>query len=182
VIAAIDSDRSDAFESLREAMRTARWRSMLEALEAATVLPPLGISVAPTGDARRAVRRLVRTTWHRLEHRVAAAERGTAHWHDVRKAAKSMRYAGELLEPLLGPGARTLARECARIQTELGQQQDQVVARAWLLRHAGEGPLGRASAKLLAYYPEQSASTPPHWRRMWKQTRKSGAEITGATR
>src|ERR1019366_6655125 len=56
--------------------------------------------------------------------------------HEVRKAAKGMRYAAETFEPVLGKPVRRIAQRFVAIHELLGSGQDAVVARD-LLRQLG---------------------------------------------
>src|SRR5205814_9458681 len=123
------------------------WSRMLRALEATAVLPPLASSIAPTSEGRRAAPELLRKSWRRPVQRVKAAQAGETTWHEVRKAAKSNRYAAERLEPRVGPKAHRLAREAERMQTQLGEQCDLIMASVWLERHRVNAPDATAAAR-----------------------------------
>jgi CHAD domain-containing protein len=176
VIAAIEAERAAAHRCLVDAMRSLRWQSMLRMLDAAAVLPPLRTTVAPTDDARDRVPRLLRKSWRRLEGRVADASATPTGWHEVRKAAKSTRYAVEMVEPLLAGAAQRLARDTERMQTELGRRQDDVVARAWLHDHGRAGTLRPAAQRLACQYRDPDSNRPPHWKKLWKRARRSARE------
>lgn len=119
-----------------EALSSTRYFRLLDSLEGLVAAPPL------VGDghrpAHKVVHRLLRHDLRRVleRHRrterssdVAAAELAL---HEVRKAAKRLRYAGESAQPVLGKPARKLARRAEAIQELLGEHQDTVVARATL--------------------------------------------------
>ena len=66
--------------------------------------------------------------WSRPELRSHPPERD--HWyHEIRKAAKRLRYAGEAVEPAFGAPAAALAENAENLQEVLGEHQDSVVAR-----------------------------------------------------
>jgi len=91
---------------------------------AAEVLPPL-----LEREQRRLHRRVIRA--HEVRDHPAAYDEAV---HDVRKAAKRLRYAWEVAEPVLGEhasGQRAAAREVTRL---LGERQDIVLTRALLPR------------------------------------------------
>ena len=177
LIAAVEAERTAAHRCLVEEMRTPRWQSMLRTLDAAAVLPPLRTTIAPTSDARDAAHSLLRKSWRRLERRVAAAPEAPSGWHEVRKAAKSTRYAAELLEPLLGKDTRPLARSAERIQTQLGREQDKVIARAWLQEHARDASIGPTAQKLAERDSAHAADKPRRWKDLWKQARRSARTL-----
>jgi CHAD domain-containing protein len=49
--------------------------------------------------------------------------------HEVRKAAKRLRYTAEVAAPVLGGRAATLAKRAKQVQTVLGRRQDTDVTR-----------------------------------------------------
>jgi CHAD domain-containing protein len=173
LLATIDVERAAAHRNLVDVMSTARWQSMLSALDTAAVLPPLTQTTAPTTEARGATRRLLRKSWRRLQRRVDAAHTTNAGWHEVRKAAKSTRYVAELLEPILGAKARRLARSTQRIQTKIGKDQDRIVARKWLKDHARDEQIGYIARRLEHRFVAAPDNQPRHWPRMWKLARRA---------
>lgn len=64
----------------------------------------------------------------------AGATNVDAALHDVRKAAKRMRYTAESAEPVLGSAAEHVAAAAQRVQEVLGEHHDSVVARDQLRR------------------------------------------------
>ena len=74
----------------------------------------------------------------RLRSRVAAAaaaggaEEHLHALHQVRKAAKRLRYAAEVAAPVLGARAETLAETAKAVQTVLGDHRDSALVRAAL--------------------------------------------------
>jgi CHAD domain-containing protein len=87
---------------------------------------------------------LVRKEWKRLRRRHRRGDDP----HEVRKAAKRLRYAYELVEPVWGKQAkrpRQAARELTRV---LGDRQDTLVSREWLAALAGGRTSGLAGFAL----------------------------------
>ncbi|WP_435735806.1 CYTH and CHAD domain-containing protein [Cellulosimicrobium sp. PMB13] len=130
----------------REALRTAvaqmgedRYLDLLTALEDLADDPPLTDRAAdPAGDVLPA---LARTAWKRTRRRARAAaaadgERREELLHDVRKAAKRARYAGESMAPAIGKDAARFARRLEAVQDALGDHHD-AVALARTLRELG---------------------------------------------
>ena len=126
-------------EALTE-LAGARYFALLDTLDALVAAPPLQPLAA--GDPSAVLLPLVRKTWTRVRRLVAAAQvatdaaQGELHidqhdvlLHDVRKAAKRARYAGESLEGSFGKDAKRFATRMATIQEVLGDHQDSVVAR-----------------------------------------------------
>lgn len=138
--------RQRALAEALEVMRSDRYLSLLEVLRAVGQAPPT------KAKAKRGVKKggpwLMGRDLRRVALRVEAAkdieegvERARA-LHEVRKAAKGARYAGETFEPLLGKPAARIARRFAAIHEMLGSGQDAVTARV-LLRELGARPGGR---------------------------------------
>ena len=93
--------------------------------------------------------------------------------HDLRKAAKRLRYTAEAWEPDAGEDARRLAAAAKRLTQHLGERQDTVVVRAHLLRlaeaAAAEGEptftYGRLHAREQARAEALDAALPAVWER-----------------
>ena len=113
-----------------------RYFRLLDRLDAFTSAPPF--SEAAEQPVRRGVPRLLQADLKRVQKRYCAVEdaadqhaRDLAH-HEVRKAAKRLRYAAETARPVFGQRAKRLGTRAKRIQQVLGEHQDTVVARATL--------------------------------------------------
>jgi CHAD domain-containing protein len=114
-----------------------RYLRLLDALHALLDDPPLAADARQ--PARRALRDAVRRTGRRLRHRMAVAgeapesERSHA-VHEVRKAAKRVRYTAEVAAPVLGSAATALVDGMEHVQEVLGGSQDTVVTRDYCRR------------------------------------------------
>ncbi|MCB7137629.1 CYTH and CHAD domain-containing protein [Cellulosimicrobium marinum] len=127
--------------ALRDAvgqMDGARYLTLLDTLDALAEAPPL----SPRADRPAAdeLPRHVRRAWRRTRHRAEAAQalagdpgagdRYDELLHDVRKAAKRARYAGEVVAPSLpgrtGRHAARFARRLEAVQDALGERHDAV--------------------------------------------------------
>ncbi|MEV6769769.1 CHAD domain-containing protein [Nocardia sp. NPDC051030] len=105
----------------------------------------------------RDLRRLVRT-----EPAVGDPDR-VEHLHDIRKAAKRLRYSAEAATDILGDPASALARNAKKLQGVLGDHRDAVEALDTLHAHAPDRPEPgyqrlcdaeeAAAAKALEEYP-----------------------------
>jgi CHAD domain-containing protein len=106
-----------------------RYVRLLDDLHALLADPPF--AAAAREPAEPVLREAARRTGHRLRDRIAAVrEQGPgAALHDIRKAAKRMRYTAEVAVPVLGEGAAQLADTMKDVQELLGQRQDTVVTR-----------------------------------------------------
>jgi len=126
------SDHRKAHDRLVEALNSERYFRLLDRLDALVADPPFTPLAA--GRADKVVTRLVRRSYRRVQRLVKAgapespAERD--HWyHEIRKAAKRLRYAGEAVQPAFGAPAQVLAEKAENLQEVLGEHQDSVVAR-----------------------------------------------------
>lgn len=140
VVQRIDDELGSEFRSGRSGAELAladnRYFRLLDRLDAFTSAPPL--SGAAEQPAREGVPRLLQADLKRVRKRHRAVEdaadqpaRDLAH-HEVRKAAKRLRYAAETARPVFGKRAKRLETRAKRIQQVLGEHQDTVVARATL--------------------------------------------------
>ena len=129
----------DAHTAAVAVLDDTRYFALLDALDAWVAEPPLTeVALRP---AREAVPALLNRDWKRLRsaaQAAQAAEPGTHQreegLHDVRKAAKRLRYAADGATPVFrrrAPQLRALAQE---VQTVLGEHNDAVVARDDLRR------------------------------------------------
>lgn len=132
-----------AREDLLSAMGSDRYFDLVDRLQALAEEPPW----TETADkkAGRALATSLDSDWKRLRARVlrAADEGGRRSGehidlHDVRKAAKRVRYAAEALVPLPGKGAKRMVKVHERIQTVLGDRHDDEVAQLSLVELADE--------------------------------------------
>lgn len=103
--------------------------------------------------ARRALPRLVRRPYRRLEREVGGLTEAPSagELHRLRIRAKRARYAADLAVPVIGLPARKLGRRLATLTDVLGDVHDLAVAEAWLRdaahrlgRH--DGPDGATAA------------------------------------
>ncbi len=132
----MDSRYRAAHDHGLQQLESARYFALIDALDALVAQPPLEAGAPDLG--RGDLRHLVRTTWRKLKKLVSELEQvpdaqREAHLHEIRKAAKQARYAGEAAVSAYGEAAATYAAAMERVQTVLGDHQDSVVARAELL-------------------------------------------------
>ncbi len=129
-----------AWELTRAELDRPRYYRLLGELDAFLAAPPFGPRARH--DARRELRKAVRRTQRTLARRGDRAlrtppgpERDRA-LHDVRKAARRLRYAAETARPVDARTARRLARRARGVQRVLGEHQDAVVAAGTLPQRA----------------------------------------------
>lgn len=132
----LGADHRVALDRAAGALDEPRYFRLLDDLEAFLAAPPLRSRAdRPAG---RGLPSVLRTEVKRFRRRVRrvewapdASSRELA-LHDVRKAAKRLRYAAEAAEPVLGARAAELAARAEAVQEVLGEHQDTVVTRAAL--------------------------------------------------
>ena len=102
------------------------------------------------------------------------------HLHEMRKAAKRLRYAVEALRPVRPRRAKRLVKQVKAVQDLLGEHQDPVVARG-LMRELGaaataEGGNGFAFGWLMrdeqAHAERVEAELDPAWANLRRRARK----------
>jgi len=127
--------RATATRKVVRTLDSPRYLALLDELDALLAQPPLtalasGPASALHEPVARAVRRLARRV--RRATSLPPGEARDVAVHDARKAAKRARYAAAALVPVEGKPARRLARRMKKIQSELGDHQDTVMARVAL--------------------------------------------------
>jgi CHAD domain-containing protein len=117
-----------------------RYFRLLDSLDALLTGPPWAEDAAePAGDV---LPRRVSRAWKRVRRYARLADAATTPeqrvelLHEVRKAAKRARYAGESVEVVFGSDAKDFAAAFENLQEILGEHQDSVVTRE-LLRRLG---------------------------------------------
>jgi CHAD domain-containing protein len=111
-----------------EALGSARYFRLLDALEELVRQPPW--TVLALGSAQDVLRSRVRKDWKRTRRLVRAAQRmepgeeRDQQLHEVRKAAKRLRYAAEVVVPVFGRTAGRLATAAEELQEVLGDLHD----------------------------------------------------------
>ncbi|MFJ6537913.1 CHAD domain-containing protein [Paenarthrobacter sp. NPDC091711] len=129
---------NNAMSAVRNRLNSPRYFTLLDNLEAFLEHPPL----TPTGSrpAKKTTAKLVNKAGKRLRKRHNAAV-GTAvgpehdkAFHEVRKAAKKLRFAAAAVEGIHGKRAVKLGNAAHNVQSILGDHQDSVMARTELLK------------------------------------------------
>jgi CHAD domain-containing protein len=114
-------------------MRSERYFTLLDALEALVAAPPL---VSPLGE-RRAQRATIKAGYERMGTRARVAaevepQHRDAALHSLRKGAKRLRYTAA------AAGANKVSEAAKAVQTVLGDHQDSVVSRTHLIEQVGD--------------------------------------------
>ena len=162
-----------ALDELRDVLDGDRYLGLLRDLDS------LLADARPTTRGRRSAEEvlppLVRRSWRRVRRRRARVEdpQSPVSLHDVRKAAKRARYAGEVAALALGSKASRFAAAMEDVQKLLGEHQDAVTAQSVLRRVGVEAHLsgdnafsfGRLHAVEQHRAEEAEARFPDVWRR-----------------
>jgi CHAD domain-containing protein len=172
IVEVLEQSRKAAHADLLETLRGERYVELLDRLVTAANEPAL--LLAADLPAAQVLPGLVRGPWKALRREVrAVGSRPTdPQLHRVRILTKRVRYAADLVEPLLGRPARRFAMAAADLQTVLGEHNDAVVAEAWLRGWAAEARSGDATfaAGMLAGIERASADLARRtWRRTWRK-------------
>ena len=159
------------------ALSSARYYRLLDSLDALLEAPPWTSSAE--APARAVLRDLVRRDWRRTKKRAVAAEQAAtptelnADLHELRKAAKRLRYACEALAPVFGDGAEELADAAKQLQEVLGEHQDSVVSQELLRELAHDAGLAGEAALVLGRLhlleEEQARRTGERLEAAWKR-------------
>jgi CHAD domain-containing protein len=175
----IDDDLSTTYQQGRRtalaALDDVRYFRLLDQLDALITAPP--VTELGSKPALKVIPALVSKDWRRLrrlarraEPLTSEADRGHA-LHEVRKAAKRLRYAAEAAHPLIGRKAARLASAAKNLQTILGDHHDTVVIREVLRRLAVEAQLAGDSSfthgRLHALAQARAAKADVRYRNAW---------------
>lgn len=131
-------------------LNSKRYLELLAALDLLVADPPW--TALAEKSAQEVLPALVLRDWKRLRHRVrklkdveTVGDRDVA-LHEVRKAAKRLRYAAETLVPVWRKDAERLAKAAQTITQILGERHDTTMSRPDLLRLADEATAAGESA------------------------------------
>jgi CHAD domain-containing protein len=172
IVSMLRDDRRIRWLELVDAMGSARYVDLLEALVTASQEPPV-IDGWSHRRAKPVLRKLVRKTWRRTARAVSAldAEPSDAALHEVRKRAKRARYSAELGRGLFGKPARRLAKGLEAIQDVLGELQDGVVAEETLGSLPGRelsSPAAYLAGAIVCEERGARASIRDRWPAVWR--------------
>ncbi|NNH72403.1 CHAD domain-containing protein [Nocardia uniformis] len=133
---------ASAHAEIMEALDSDRYRSLTECLRSLLTDPPLRTKYAER-DATKFCDSVLRKDFHRV-HRLVHSEPGlpeaerVEHMHEIRKAAKRLRYAADAATGILGDSAKKLSSNAKKLQSVLGDHRDAVEAEA-AIRQRSEG-------------------------------------------
>lgn len=155
---------------LKAGLADQRYLDLLNELDVLLASPPYrpaakrpAVDVLPT---------LVAKSYQRTERAVEAADRATgssrdAALHEVRKAAKRLRYATEAVEPVVGRPAAKYRRRAKKVQGVLGEHHDLVTLRAALRELAVQAQLDNNSAFTFGLLHGRAGAAATAWERQF---------------
>ena len=177
-------ERDQAATALAELMGSDQYVNLLDRLHAASERPPLLRAAGDIGGDHSGphpaeiLPSLVGEQWRSLRRRVRKAGNDPSddRLHRIRIAAKQLRYAAELSEPVVGKPARRTVRSAKALQDSLGDHHDLITTGAWL-RATGEAlkadPAASFAAGLLsAGQQRDAAERRGEWRAIWKRAKR----------
>jgi CHAD domain-containing protein len=126
--------RAQAQRDVADTLATRRYFALLDRLDRLVTDPPLTQAAGRPAEAE--LPRHVRKTYVRAAQAVANVDGTDEALHEVRKAAKRVRYATEVAVPAIGKPADELRKRAREVATVLGEHQDSVVVRP-VLRQLG---------------------------------------------
>jgi len=151
------------YEQVETTLASDRYVALMERLVDAATLP------RTTDSARRPASVVlifaIKTSWSRMRRKAAPVTRrrgattSATDYHQVRIAAKHVRYLCDAAAPALGPKARKLSAQAARIQDILGEHHDAVVAGEFIAEVAALPRIGASGFGLgLLFAREQECA------------------------
>ena len=168
--------RQAALARLEQVLDSRRYLDLVGRLDAACHVPPWAAAGRPQdADVGQVARELMTKAWHSWQRSARRMEDEPADQdlHRLRIKTKRVRYAAELLAPVVGGRATKLARAASRLQEVLGEHQDAVMAAATMWEMAAPGP------PLLAFAAGRSAGRELEQRRRLRQQWRGRFEKLG---
>jgi CHAD domain-containing protein len=170
IVGAIERRDKDAHAAVIDALTSARYADLLDALVVAANAPSFSDRAAR--PASEELPTLVRAPWKQLRAAVAdAGERPTSDaLHRIRVGAKRLRYAAEAVATIAGKPAERLAARAEQVQDVLGEHHDAVVAGSWLRSWASDASADGAFAAgtIAGMESVAAAKARGEWAKAWR--------------
>jgi CHAD domain-containing protein len=176
-----------ALADVAEFIRSQRYLEMLRELDAFVLAPPFSRRATKPAESEFAIH--LASAWRSLSLLVDQARADPADhnplFHDIRKAAKALRYAAETAAATLGENIVVFAAAIEEIQEVLGEHQDALTAAAWLaelaLREDTDGISGFVFGRLHAFEQAIAAGTLDDFSDAWDRL-EDGELLSAANR
>ena len=177
--ASVRIQRTEAALALAAVVDTPRYLTLLDKLHASGIRPPIVDPMMAGTPAGEVLPALVATAWTRLRRRVRRARKDPSdhRLHEVRIAAKQLRYGAELAAPVNGGPATRTARRAKQLQAVLGHHQDAVAAGEWLRRWSEDGPAiaAFAAGQVTAHEANRKSAARRQWEDRWHRLERKPA-------
>lgn len=175
----VGRQRATRLATLRRELDSSRYLAVLDELVAVVDEPPVKQSHRdPTRTDAAQVKRLANKQWKRLRKTMdrLPSEPSDPELHEVRKRAKQARYAFEATAPIIGKRARRLAKRLSKLQDNLGEHQDAVVASEWLHDAAlsvDDASSAYAADRLAQAFDADCRDLRRTWTKKWKRAQRA---------
>jgi triphosphatase len=190
VVALLRERRGEARRRMLEALDSNRYERLVASFSGTL---RRGRSPTPTGPVLEAAPDLVRERYKKVRKsaNTLSEDSPPEHFHDLRKKGKRLRYALEPLQEIYGKPAQKMVKLLKKIQDELGDHQDLIVASGLMeeLGVAGDRPpqavfsmgsmaerYGRDAAEIRAGFlgskPLRSLKDGKPWKKLRKKLEK----------
>ncbi|MDQ1541096.1 MAG: hypothetical protein QOH29_1822 [Actinomycetota bacterium] len=163
-----------AMEELAAALRSDRYLTLLERLVDGATYPRTNDAARrPAGDVLKIA---IRASWTTMRKRADPVTRHrrrpptASDYHRVRIAAKRLRYLCDAAVPALGPKARKLSAQAARVQDVLGEHHDAIVAGEFITEVAAQPRVGNLAfglGLLFAHEQNQAQAATRSFAEIW---------------
>lgn len=158
-------DRQAAYADVAAMRRDGAYAQTLELVREAVQRPKL----AAGAQRKHVARTMLRTLYRRCRRRVRRCRDAPTdtRLHDLRRAAKHLRYALEALAPIAGRRLLRVADRVQRLQDVLGEEHDAAVTAARL--HGTQGQSAAFAAGALATLERRNAGAArTAWHKAWR--------------
>lgn len=178
LLAGLVADRRRARQRMLGALRTRRYRQLLESLAMAALSDPPQAASANGRVGRAATRAelldVIKRPYRKLRKAVRALDHDPADddLHALRIRGKRLRYAVELAEPVIGKPARKLIKATKEFQDVLGDHQDAVVAEEQvrrLVEEENDADVAFVAGRLVEREQAKRADCRARWRAAYEE-------------
>jgi CHAD domain-containing protein len=168
IVATLEGERSQARETLLEALSSERYIALLDRFESE-------LALMPSIDTRTTLHDLAERDFRKLRKAFAALGDNPSddELHAARIRAKRARYTAELASAVEGKAAARFAEEVKELQDVIGTHQDAVVAEERVRAVARNVAAGRLVERERARRREMRARVPDVWKRVERAGRKA---------
>jgi CHAD domain-containing protein len=168
----LQSDREQAYQTLLDEIKSARYVGFVSKLQEAAEAPPMVNQQYTLADAAARQFRKLRKTVRRLKRPPSNAE-----LHRVRIQTKRARYAAELAQRGDSKTIRKFIKAASQFQALLGMHQDAVLAERYVegfLKYQGRRQAAFTAGLLAARATQRREQVRAEFWSSWKRLKKRG--------